>query len=289
MTLSTTISRALARSGLVPLDAQVLLAHVVGRDRGWLVAHGDETLTAEQTRAFDGLARRRRAGEPVAHLTGTREFWGLSFRVSPAVLIPRPETETLVELALASLPVERDVAVLDLGTGSGAIAIAIAHERSRARVLATDVSPAALAIARENATRIGVANVEFIESDWFDRLEAEVPDARFDLIASNPPYVAGGDPHLGDGDVRFEPLRALAAGADGLDAIRHIAANAARWLVPGGSLVIEHGFDQSARVLELFVAAGFSAIASARDLAGIPRVVAGTLASALRDAQGPRD
>ena len=197
-----TVSGALAQSGLVPLEAQVLLAHVLGRDRAWLVAHGGEPLARERLDAFLALARRRREGEPVAYLTGTREFWGLSLAVSPSVLIPRPETETLVELALARLPRDRDVRVLDLGTGSGAIALAIAHERPRARILATDLSTDAIDVARENARRLGLSNVEFVRADWYDGLPAGDP---FDLIVSNPPYIDGADPHLAEGDVRFEP------------------------------------------------------------------------------------
>jgi len=253
----------------------VLLAHVLQRDRAWLVAHDDAALTAEQAVAYFALARRRRDGEPIAYLTGVREFWGLPFLVSPAVLIPRPETETLVELALARLPDGRDVGVLDLGTGSGAIAIAIACERSRARVLATDASADALALARENARRLSAGNVEFVHSDWYANLPRDWPGAPFALIASNPPYVAGHDPHLLEGDVRFEPAGALSPGGDGLAAIRTIVGGACERLAPGGTLVVEHGYDQPERVRELFAAAGLAQIVSVCDLAGIPRVVAG--------------
>jgi release factor glutamine methyltransferase len=275
MTGAVTVRLALAQAGLVPLDAQVLLVHVVGRDRAWLVAHDDAALTAEQADAYFALARRRRDGEPIAYLTGVREFWGLPFLVSPAVLIPRPETETLVELALARLPVDRDAGVLDLGTGSGAIAIAIAHERPRARVLATDASTEALAIAGENARRLGTGNVAFVRSDWYANVPGNWPGAPFTLIASNPPYVAADDPHLGEGDVRFEPVRALSPGGDGLAAIRTIVGGARERLAPGGTLVVEHGYDQAERVRELFAAAGLTEIVSVRDLAGILRIVAG--------------
>ena len=203
MSGEVTVRRALARTGLVPLDAQVLLAHVLAKERSWLVAHADDPLAAGDAAAFDALAQRRLRGEPVAYLTGVREFWGLPLAVSPAVLIPRPETETLVEVALARLPAERDVRVLDLGTGSGAIALAIAHERPRARVLATDMSMDALAIARGNARRLGIGNAEFAQADWYANLPAAWRHLRFDLIASNPPYVAADDPHLDEGDVRF--------------------------------------------------------------------------------------
>lgn len=267
-----TISGALAQSGLVPLEAQVLLAHVLGKDRAWLVAHGSEALARECADVFLALARRRRDGEPVAYLTGTREFWGLPLVVSPAVLIPRPETETLVELALARLPKDRDLRVLDLGTGSGAIALALAHERPRASILATDVSADALEVARDNARRLDLPNVEFVRSDWYDGL---APSDPFDLIVSNPPYVEGADPHLRAGDVRYEPPSALTPGISGLAAIARIVAGARERLVCGGSLAVEHGYDQSDAVRALFAEAGFVDIATARDLAGIPRVVRG--------------
>ncbi len=285
MSGDVTIRSALAQSGLVPLDAQVLLAHALGTDRAWLVAHGEDALSREQVDAFLVLARRRRDGEPVAYLTGTREFWGLALRVSPAVLIPRPETETLVELALARLPKDRDLRVLDLGTGSGAIALAIAHERPRARILATDVSVDALEVARDNARRLGIANVEFAQSDWYDGVAAAWQGCAFDLIASNPPYVAAGDPHLREGDVRFEPERSLTPGGDGTAAIMRIVAGARERLAPRATLVVEHGYDQAEAVRAQFTAAGFAEIVAARDLAGVPRVVAGRLAAQER----PRD
>ncbi len=278
MTAGPTISGVLAQSGLVPLDAQVLLAHVLDKDRAWLIAHAGDTLSRDCAESFRALARRRRDGEPVAYLTGMREFWGLSLRVSPAVLIPRPETETLVELALARLPENQDVRALDLGTGSGAIALAIAHERPRATVLATDVSSDALDVARDNARGLGLVNVEFARSDWYESVAHSWRGGAFDLIVSNPPYVAGADPHLREGDVRFEPERSLSPGGDGLGAIKRIVAGARERLAPGGSLAVEHGFDQSDAVQALFAAAGFGAIVPGRDLAGIPRIVAGRAA-----------
>jgi release factor glutamine methyltransferase len=269
------VRRALAQSGLVPVDGQVLLAHVLGRNRAWLAAHGDDVLAREQADAFFVLARRRREGEPVAYLTGIREFWGLPLAVTAAVLIPRPETEAVVEIALACLPAERETRVLDLGTGSGAIALAIAHERARARVLATDVSEAALAVARDNAQRLGLANVEFLHSDWYASVPPAWRGGGFDVIASNPPYVEAGDPHLALGDLRHEPMRALSPGGDGLASIRAILAGACEHLAPGGTLVVEHGYDQADAVRALFAAAGFADVTSKRDLAGIARVVAG--------------
>jgi release factor glutamine methyltransferase len=270
-----TVRQALAQAGLAPIDAQALLAHALGVGRAWLAAHATDALPMASTERFFVLARRRREGEPVAYLVGTREFWGLSFAVDPSVLIPRPETETLVECALQRLPRDRPVRVLDLGTGSGAIALALAHERPDAAILATDRSAEALAVARANGERMKLANVHWLQSDWYRQLADR--DGRFDLIASNPPYVAAGDPHLREGDVRFEPQSALAAGIDGLDALRVIVGGARERLVAGGSLVVEHGYDQAEAVRELLRAAGFTALESRRDLAGIARVAAGTL------------
>lgn len=268
-----TVRQALAQSALVPIDGQVLLAHTLQRERAWLVAHGDDVLAREQAETFFGLAKRRRDGEPVAYLTGSREFWGLSLAVTRDVLIPRPETETLVELALTWLPRDRPLRVLDLGTGSGAIALAIASERPQARVVATDGSAAALATARGNAQQNALANVEFVEANWYDG----VPAPSFDMIVSNPPYVAIGDPHLTEGDLRFEPAGALASGVDGLAALRTIIDGAPARLAPGGALIVEHGFAQSAEVQDLLRDAGFAGITGRRDLAGIVRVAAGKL------------
>lgn len=275
MTQVRTIRGALGASGLVPLDAQVLLAHVVGKGRAWLVAHASDALSREQSDLFSALAARRHAGEPVAYLTGVREFWGLALAVSPAVLIPRPETETLVELALSHVPADRELRVLDLGTGSGALALALAHERPRARVLATDTSATALSIARDNARRLAIRNVEFVESNWYAGLPAPSHGATFDLIVSNPPYVAALDPNLAEGDVRFEPQPALTPGRSGLEAIRAIVAGAPDRLVRGGALAIEHGYDQADAVRAAMDAAGFTQLVAVRDLAGMPRAVAG--------------
>ncbi|HKN10412.1 MAG TPA: peptide chain release factor N(5)-glutamine methyltransferase [Pseudomonadota bacterium] len=266
-----TVSAALALSGLVPFEAKLLLAHVIDRDRAWLAAHGDAPLTREQALAFDALARRRRAGEPVAYLTGRREFFGLDLEVTPNVLIPRPETELLVELSLVWLDKDASSPVLDLGSGSGAVALAIASQRPRCGVVGTDVSPAAVSLARRNGERLGIANATFIESDWF----ARVPRRRFALIVANPPYVAEEDPHLGRGDLRFEPAAALESGSDGLDAIRAIVAAAPGYLAPGGVLALEHGHAQASAVQALLRAAGWRDVASARDLAGIARVTHG--------------
>ena len=269
-----TVGQTLAQSGLVPLDAQVLLAYVLERDRAWLITHRDDALTREEANDFAALARRRREGEPVAYLTGRREFFGLSLSITPAVLVPRPETETLVELALEWLPADRDVRVLDLGTGSGAIALAIAHERRRARVLATDASAEALAVARDNAQRLSLPNVEVVQANWYDDLGART----FELIVSNPPYVASGDPHLRCDGLQFEPSQALVADEGGLAALRAIIGDAPKRLATGGRLAVEHGFDQSSAVQAMLREAGFVEVVVRRDLAGIPRVAGGALA-----------
>jgi release factor glutamine methyltransferase len=266
-----TVRQALAQSGLVPVDAKALLAHVVGSNRAWLAAHEGDALTPAQAEAFFALCRRRVNGEPVAYVTGTREFWGLELAVTPDVLIPRPETETLVEFALAKLPRDRPVRVLDMGTGSGAIALALAHDRPNAAVLATDNSDAALAVAQGNAQRLLLTNVTFSAANWY----TGIPPEHWDLIASNPPYVGVGDSYLKEGDLRFEPASALSSGPDGLAALRVIVGGARDRLVPGGWLVVEHGHDQSEAVRELLRAAGFSDVSASRDLAGIARVAAG--------------
>jgi len=244
---------------------------VLGCDRAWLMAHAGDALSRDAAQAFFALAKRRRDGEPVAYLTGRREFWGLDLTVTPAVLIPRPETETLVEVALARLPVDRGVRVLDLGTGSGAIALALAHERPQAEILATDVAPEALDVARGNAARLAIGNVTFLRSDWY----AGVPPDRYDAIVANPPYIALGDPHLREGDLRFEPRGALASGVTGLSALATTVGGARDRLVPGGFLAVEHGFDQGDAVRKLFEASRFVAVEASRDLAGIWRVVVG--------------
>lgn len=243
-----------------------------GKTRTHFRAWPEKKLTEEEEKIFHGFLEQRLHGRPVAHITGSREFWSREFLVTPDVLIPRPETELLVELALERIPAGLAASVADLGTGSGAVAITLALERPNAAVTALDLSPAALDIARQNAARLGAGNVRFLQSDWFATLPA---CERFDLIVSNPPYIAENDPHLGQGDVRFEPALALASGPDGLDAIRHIVRQAPERLKPGGWLLFEHGFEQAEAARELLQAAGFAEVGSFADLQGHGRVSGG--------------
>lgn len=267
------IREILQRAGSVieRVDAEWLLAHVLEQSPGWLWTHADDPLTDDVQARFEALVARRAGGEPVAYLTGTRGFWTLDLAVTPATLIPRVETERLLELALDRLPVDAPSRVVDLGTGSGAIALAIARERPLAAVIATDTSKAALAVAVANAQRNAIGNVWFRRGDWCAALAGE----RFDLIASNPPYIAAGDPHLAQGDLRFEPAAALASGDDGLDAIRSIVRDAPAHLVPAGWLLLEHGWDQGGTVRALMAAAGFVEVATESDLEGRDRVTLG--------------
>ncbi len=271
------------------IEAQMLLQSVLTVPRSHFMAHPEQVLDAAEHAAYEAVLQRRLQGEPIAHILGEREFFGLSFRVTPATLIPRPETELLVELALSRIPqtllgfplhpqsgeVERGgrptFRILDLGTGSGAIALSIAHSRPDVAVTAVDASAAALEVARENAQRLGVTNVSFLKSDWFSALGRQ----HFDLIVSNPPYVAAGDRHLSQGDARFEPLSALASGADGLDDIRRITSQAGAYLEGGDWLLLEHGYDQATQVHDLLQLNGFSEIVLAKDIAGLDRVSGG--------------
>jgi release factor glutamine methyltransferase len=272
----------LAQSGLPPLEARMLLERVLGKTRAWLIAHADEAAGAGGERAFAALVERRGKGEPIAYLLGEREFYGLELHVTPAVLIPRPETELLVELALARMPGNAPMRVLDLGTGSGAIAAVLAKERPQARLTAVDLDYPALSVARANAKRHGVS-VRFFCGDWFGALSGET----FDLIVSNPPYVAAADPHLAAGDLRFEPQRALVGGADGLDCIRAIVAKAGAHLQVGAWLLFEHGYDQAEACRALLQAQGYAGVQSWPDLAGIPRVSGGLKSAPDRLTEAP--
>ncbi|MDE1959965.1 MAG: peptide chain release factor N(5)-glutamine methyltransferase [Xanthomonadaceae bacterium] len=252
-------------------EAELLLAHALGVDRAWLIAHREDAVAPALAGQFRCCVSRRAAGEPVAYIVGHRGFHALDLAVTPDVLIPRPETELLVDLALRHIPQSEKVDIADLGTGSGAIALSIATARARARVLATDASAAALDVARGNAQRLGLRNVEFAQGDWC----AALATRRFNLIVSNPPYIAASDPHLRQNDLRFEPHAALASGADGLDAIRIIVRDAPTHLESGGWLLLEHGFDQGTAVRSLFEESGFVEISTARDLEGRERVSGG--------------
>lgn len=271
----TTLAQALAQAraaGLERLDAQLLLGHVLGKPRAWLIAHDEDTLPPEQAAAYAALCTRRAAGEPFAYLVGSQEFHGLMLAVDPAVLVPRPDTETLVDWALALLAT--DLAdrpapqVVDLGTGSGAIALAVKHRHPAAEVTAVDLSAAALVVAQGNAQRLGLA-VAFHVGSWWQPLAGR----RFDLCVSNPPYIAGADPHLAA--LGHEPALALTPGGDGLDALRAIVAGAPFQLHPGAWLLLEHGFDQAEAVTGLLRARGFECVATRRDLPGQPRCTGG--------------
>ena len=260
-----TLGRLQAALPLDPLENRILLCHALGLVRSQLITQSERALTPGEATRLDALVQRRLGGEPIAYIVGQREFFGLPFRVAPGVLIPRPDTELIVELALERLPPRGRL--LDMGTGSGAIAVACAHTRKDAVVTALDLSEAALAIARENAAANG-ASVRFLRSDWF----AAIRDEGFELIASNPPYIAAGDEHLVQGDLRFEPPGALTDGADGLSALRTIIEGAPAHLAPGGWLLLEHGYDQAEAVRALLAARGLLEVQSWRDLSGIERV-----------------
>jgi len=267
------LSRRLAAvSGSPALDAALLLAHVTGAGRAALAADPDRALSLQQAAELEALAGRRLRGEPVAYLTGRKEFWSLDLDVTPEVLVPRPETELVVELAHAALAGIARPAALDLGTGSGAIALAIAHERPDAAVTAVDRSAGALAVATGNAARLGIVNVRFLRGSWFGPVAGE----RFDLVAANPPYLAEDDPALAA--LACEPRPALVAGPTGLEALAQVCAGAPAALVPGGALVVEHGSAQGAAVRELMSAAGLVDVATHRDLAGLPRATQGRTA-----------
>lgn len=255
------------------IEVQMLLQRVLGVSRAYLAAHAERVLHDAEYAHYQTLLQRRLQGEPMAYILGEREFFGLNFKVTPATLIPRPDTELLVELALQHMQEAGANTVLDLGTGSGAIALAIAHSSPGAQVTATDISSAALAVAAQNAAALKIRNVEFIESAWY----ANLAGRRFAIIVSNPPYINADDAHLSQGDVRFEPMSALVAGSDGLSDIRQIIAGARQHLQPGGWLLLEHGYDQAERVRKLLQQAGYAEVFSARDLAGIERVTGGRL------------
>jgi release factor glutamine methyltransferase len=272
-TIGSVLQEAIAQlsaSATARLDAELLMASCLDRPRSFLLSHGGEALSpATRERFLQSVARRRR-GEPVAYILGRREFWSLELEVNPGVLVPRPETELLVEFALGVLPVDEHAKVLDLGTGSGALALAIAHERPAARVVAIDASADAITLACRNAERLELGNVSFLVGDWYDPVGA----MHFDLIVSNPPYIAADDPALTSAELAAEPRAALVPGPSGLEAIERIATRAAAHLRPLGWLALEHGATQARAVAALFSAAGLSTIRSLKDLAGHDRVTA---------------
>lgn len=278
--MSTTIQQALTSAtqrladqhDSASLDAELLLAHIIHKSRAWLYTWPEHKLDAQQIEQFNQLVQRRAHGEPVAHLIGQQAFWSITLQVTADTLIPRPETELLVELALERIPQSATWRIADLGTGSGAIALALAKERPASQLIASDKSMAALAVAQENARLNQIENVVFQHGDWLAGL---ADDSLFDMIVSNPPYIRIDDPHLQQGDVRYEPLSALQAGTQGLDDLQRIIEEALPRLKPGGWLLLEHGYDQKAAVTRLLQQAGYQQVEDYPDLAAQPRVAAG--------------
>lgn len=251
-------------------DAEILLGFVTGKARTFILAFGETPLSGEQQAQLAGLLARRARGEPVAHLIGEREFWSLPLFVSPATLIPRPDTECLVEQALARLPAA-PCRILDLGTGTGAIALALASERPDCQVTAVDLIPEAVALAQRNADHLSIRNIEIVQSSWFSALEGQL----FSLIVSNPPYIDAQDPHLAQGDVRFEPLSALVAADNGLADLHTLIKDAPRYLLPQGWLLLEHGWQQGAAVREIFARYGWQQVETCRDYGDNERLTLG--------------
>lgn len=284
MSLDTLLKQAAQRlqaAGSVSprIDAEVLLSYVLGRDRTWLYTWGDKACTLWEHARYDALVAARAQGAPIAYLTGEREFWGLRLATSPDTLIPRPDTETLVELALSRVTTKAG-RLLDLGTGTGAIALAFASEQPRWQVIGVDVRAEAVALATRNAQALAIANTTFLQSDWFGALAPlAAADKVFDIIVSNPPYIAADDPHLAEGDVRFEPRSALVADADGMADLLHLVHTAQDYLATPGWLLLEHGYTQAGKVRDALVLAGYQNVESVCDLGGHERVTLGRLLS----------
>ena len=285
MTIKQLIQRDLTRlatqlnisNNQAKCELLLLLQHALNVDHAWLITHENDVLQASNHAEFEALLKRRLNGEPVAYILGCREFYGLNLKVTADTLIPRPDTETLVEAALAKISPQEKSQILDLGTGTGAIALAIAKHCPQSLVTAVDASQAALNVAIENAQNLAITNINFILSDWFAALIRENNEQKFDIIVSNPPYIEASDAHLIQGDLRFEPLSALASGADGLDAIRAIITQAPQHLNPHGLLLLEHGYNQASKVADLLKQAGFRETSHCQDLAGIDRVTMGQM------------
>jgi release factor glutamine methyltransferase len=277
MNIKTALSEAitLLKSDEAALEAQLLLQHLLNVNRAWLITHQNDALEANIHAAYRALINRRANGEPISYILGYREFYGLKFKVTPDTLIPRPDTETLVDAALEKIEPHLPLSICDLGTGTGAIALAIAKNRPNAQVTAVDFCNKALYVARQNAQDLNILNCQFLQSDWLSALKLNGHNQQFDVIVSNPPYIESNDKHLQQGDLRFEPLSALASGKDGLDDIRSIVAQAKNHLKPSGWLMLEHGYNQAESVAGLLKSAGFSEISHALDLAGIQRVTIG--------------
>lgn len=252
-------------------EAQLLLQHLLNVNRAWLIAHENDRLSNEVQANFEQLTKRRADGEPIAYILGSREFYGLNLTVTPATLIPRPDTEILVDAALNKIPADTTLQILDLGTGTGAIALAIAQQRPQTQVTAVDASQAALEVAISNSQQLHISNIHFLLSDWFNNLK----DTLFDVIVSNPPYIENSDVHLTQGDLRFEPTSALASGADGLDDIRRIIDSCLVHLKPQGWLMLEHGYNQAAAVKDLMTQTGLVNLETFKDLGGNDRVTIG--------------
>lgn len=281
-TISHTIKQATnkleAISDSAQLDAELLLCTVLKKDRSFLHTWPERELDQTEETDFQTLLSRRTRGEPIAHILGERYFWTLNLQVTHDTLIPRPETERLVELALEIIPANTPMQILDMGTGSGAIALSLASERPLSQITATDTSLAALSVAQQNATKHNINNVTFIESHWF----TELGDKQFDFIVSNPPYVCENDPHLSQGDVRFEPVTALTSGADGLNDIREIIQYSQAHLTKHGTLLLEHGYDQADAVCKILASAGFCQVKDVNDYNGQPRVAIGVKSDAIK-------
>jgi release factor glutamine methyltransferase len=271
--LTAAVDRLRSQSDSAALDAEILLAFILDKPRSYLRAWPEYQLTASQHEAFVALVEQRLQGMPIAYLTGTREFWSRAFKITPAVLIPRPDTELLIELSLALLPINQSVNVLDLGTGSGIIAVTLAIERPLAHISACDSDAEALAVAQDNAYAHNADRIRFYLSDWFNAMPAQ----SYDLIVGNPPYIAPDDPHLQQNGLNFEPVTALCAQDEGLADIKNIIDHARRYLCPGGCLLLEHGFDQSLSVQAIFNDLGYHSVRTVCDLGGHPRVTAGQM------------